>query len=383
MVKLAPFVLKTLWRHRTRTLLTLSGTAVGLFVFCFVGSIQEGLDDLLGQREARQSLIVFQAHKFCPGTSRLPQDYAQKIAQLPGVRDVVPIQVFTNNCRASLKIEVFYGLPPEKLRSARDFRLIEGSFEEFQDHQDAALVGRAVAERNDQIGIGKTFKLGDYTVVVAGIFACDQNAAEENHIYTHLEFLQRPPGRKSQVGTVTQLEVLLEPGVDADQKCRAIDEALRGGQVETETRTKGAFQAKSLGDLSELLGLVHYLGLACVGVVLMLVTTTTVMAVGDRIREHAVLQTLGFSTLRIFGLVIAESVIIGTLGGVIGVGLAMGYLAYSDMAIGADAVTVSFTPSLDLALLGLALGPAIGVAAGIFPALRAANAEVVPALRQM
>ena len=60
MIKLTPFVLKTLWRHRTRTLLTLSGTAVGLFVFCFVSSIQEGLDELLGQREARQSLITFQ-----------------------------------------------------------------------------------------------------------------------------------------------------------------------------------------------------------------------------------------------------------------------------------------------------------------------------------
>ena len=56
MIKFAPLILKTLWRHRARTLLTVSGAAVGLFVFCFVGSIQEGLDNLLSRREAEQTL---------------------------------------------------------------------------------------------------------------------------------------------------------------------------------------------------------------------------------------------------------------------------------------------------------------------------------------
>jgi len=368
MIKLAPFVLKSLWRHRTRTLLTLSGTAVGLFVFCFVGSIQEGLDALFDRREAEQSLIVFQAHKVCIATSRLPQDYAEKIAEVPGVRDVVPIQVFTNNCRASLDVAIFYGLPPEKIRSARNFKLLDGSFEEFEAHQDAALVGRAMAARRS-IALGDKFSLGDYTVAVAGIYACPENVAEEDYIYTHLDFLQRRQG-DNQVGTVTQLEVFLEPGADADEKCAAIDDALHGGTVETETRTKGAFQAKTLGDLTHLLGLVRYLGYACVGVVLMLVTTTTVMAVQDRIREHAVLQTLGFSTLRIFALVLAESTIIGTLGGLLGVGLAMGFLTFVPRSIGTNAVTVPFTASPDLALLGIALGLLIGVIAGIVPALR-------------
>ncbi len=381
MFKLIPFVLKTLWRHRTRSLLTLSGTAVGLFVFCFVGSIQAGLDNLLGRRDAKQTLIVFQAHKFCPGTSRLPEDYAETIAEIPGVRDVVPIQVFTNNCRASLDVAVFYGVPPEKIQSARDFTLIDGSFTDFEARRDAALVGRVVANRRD-IEVGESFTLGDHTVSVAGIYECHENAPEENHIYTHLEFLQRRHG-DNQVGTVTQFEVLLNADADPDHVGRAIDDALHGRQVETETRSKSAFHAKSLGDLSELLGLVHYLGLACLGVVLMLVTTTTVMATGDRIREHAVLRTLGFSAPRVFGLVLAESTIIGTLGGLLGVSLSMGYLAFSDLAIGADAVTISFTPSLDLALLGLALGPAIGLAAGIFPALKASTAEIVPALQQL
>ena len=43
MFRFLPYILKSLWRHRTRTLLTVSGAAVALFVFAFVGAVQEGL----------------------------------------------------------------------------------------------------------------------------------------------------------------------------------------------------------------------------------------------------------------------------------------------------------------------------------------------------
>src|SRR5262245_12345981 len=119
MGKFLPYVMKTLWRHRSRTLLTVSGSAVALFVFCFVGAVQQGMDDLGSRQEAKQSLIMFQANKFCPATSHLPQDYESKIKRVAGVREVVPVQVFTNNCRASLDVIVFYGVPPKKLRGAR------------------------------------------------------------------------------------------------------------------------------------------------------------------------------------------------------------------------------------------------------------------------
>src|SRR5262249_43071906 len=117
MLSFLPYVLKNLWRHRTRTALTVSGAAVALFVFCFVGAVQEGLAQLTRGRQSERTLIVFQANRFCPSTSRLPEDYERVIGKMPGVQDVVPIQVFMNNCRASLDLVVFNGLPPQKLRS--------------------------------------------------------------------------------------------------------------------------------------------------------------------------------------------------------------------------------------------------------------------------
>jgi len=378
-MKFTTYTLKTLWRHRSRTLLTVTGSAVALFVFCFVGAVQEGMNDLQRRQEEKGSLVAFQANKFCPATSHLPQDYEEKILAVEGVKDVVPIQVFTNNCRASLDVVVFYGLPPKKIHSARDFELVSGSWDEFETHQDAAVVGRAVADRRG-IEVGDKFSIGDLSVNVAGVFTSD-DPAEENYIYSHLEFLQRGKGMDL-VGTVTQIEVLLESGVDPVLKCAEIDEMFRGGPVETDTRPKGAFQAKSLGDLIQLIGMAHYLGYACVVLVLALVATTTVMSVQDRVKEHAVLQTLGFTGPRVFMLVMTESVFLSIGGGILGVSTAMLMLHLSSLSVGAEAVTIAFTPSFRLAGVGLVVSAVAGLLAGIAPAFTAARTEIVPALRQ-
>ena len=381
MIKLIPYIFKTLWRHRSRTILTVSGSAVALFVFCFVGSVQEGMNDLQSRQAGKRSLITFQANKFCPATSHLPQDYESEILKIDGVREVIPVQVFTNNCRASLDVVVFYGVPPEKLRVARpDFEMQEGSWDEFQQNQDSAVMGAAVANRRG-VSVGDKFSIGSLSVVVAGIFN-SEDPAEENYIYSHLDFLQRSKGMNL-VGTVTQLEVLLNENADADDICRVIDDRYLTGPVETDTRPKGVFQAKSLGDLTQLIGMAHYLGLACVGLVVSLVATTTVMSVQDRIKEHSVLQTLGYSGVRVFQLVLAESVALAMMGGTLGVVVAMIVLRISSLSVGAEAVTIAFTPSFNLAATGLIVALLTGILAGVFPAFQAARAEIVEGLRQV
>jgi len=377
MFKFAPYLLKTLWRHRGRTMLTVSGSAVALFVFCFVGSVQEGMDRLTSQSDS--TLIVFQANKFCPATSHLPQDYDQIIGKMPGVQEVVPIQVFTNNCRASLDVVVFYGVPAEKIQKIRDFDLTEGSWDEFESNQDAGIVGESVARRRN-LKLGTKFSVGEVKVTVAGIFnSSDQS--EEDYVYTHLDFLQRTPGMNL-VGTVTQHEVVLEDAAAAVKTSSLIDDEFRAGPVETDTRTKGVFQASSLADLVELIELSHYLGYACVGLMTMLISTTTLMAVQDRIKEHSVLQILGFSDSIVFGLVLAESILISVGGGTVGTGVAMLTLAGSGLSVGAEAVTIAFSPSVNLALTGLAGSLAVGIAAGVMPAVAAARADIINGLRQ-
>jgi putative ABC transport system permease protein len=143
------------------------------------------------------------------------------------------------------------------------------------------------------------------------------------------------------------------------------------------------FQRDTLSDLAELIGFAHYLGYACVGLVLALVATTTVMAVQDRIKEHAVLQTLGLRPGRIFRLVLAESVLQSIAGGVLGIGAGTLLLFLGGFAIGAEGVTIAFQPSLQVAVIGVLISVVVGMLAGIIPGWQAAGTEIVKALRQV
>ena len=379
MFRFAPYVLKSLWGHTSRTLLTVSGAAVAIFVFCFVGAVQEGLQRLTSDKDALRTLIVFQENRFCPTSSRIPEDYAQKILKIDGVKDVLPVQVWTNNCRASLDIIVFNGVPATKLRQARDLSLVDGDWGTFESQRDAAIVGQNVAQRR-RLHVGDQFSIGEMNVKVAGVFRSNV-PAEENLIYTSLPFLQYTKGMDS-AGIVTMHEVQLTEQADPDAVASAIDAALRSGPVATSTRRKGAFQMSTLSDLVDLISFAHWLGYASVGLVLALVATTTVMSVQDRVKEHAVLQTLGVRPGRVFRLIIAESLLLCVIGGVVGTGIAMSVLGWSGLAIGAEGVTIAFRPSLSLSMMAMAVAVGVGCAAGVIPATRASRANIVSALRE-
>ena len=379
MFPFAPYVIKSLWRHRARTILTVSGTAVALLVFCFIGSVQKGLLALTEDQQADRTLIVFQENRFCPQSSKLPQDYATPISKLSGVTEVVPMKVFTNNCRASLDSIVFQGISAEQLRVCRDLTLLSGDWSAFEKQDDAALIGQAVAGRRKLV-TGDKFTIGDVSVVVQGIFE-SAVAAEDNLVFTHLDFLQRTRG-VNESGTVTQLEVHLADNADPEAVGAKIDAEFHSGPVATTTRTKGMFQADTVADLAELIGFVHWLGYACVGLVLSLVATTTVMAVQDRIKEHAVLQTLGVRPLGVFRLVIAESLLLSVIGGMIGVVGSMLFLSSTGLSVAAEGVTIAFRPSWDLAVQGILIAVVVGLVAGIAPGWQAAQSQIVNALKQ-
>jgi putative ABC transport system permease protein len=151
--------------------------------------------------------------------------------------------------------------------------------------------------------------------------------------------------------------------------------------VATKTRRKGAFQASTLSDLVDLIGFAHWLGYACVGLVLSLVATTTIMSVQDRMKEYAVLQTIGIRPLRTMRLVLAESTLLCLVGGSVGSLMAIIALHFGGFAIGAEGATIAFKPSISLAISSIATSLAVGLIAGLPPAIQTARMSIVNSLR--
>ena len=380
MIPIAGYVLKGLLRHRLRSLLTIAGTATALFLFCFIEGLQKGVHDATEGEAARNTLIVYQRNRFCPATSFIPERYVSQIEKLPGVKSVLPIKLYVNNCRASLDTVTFRGVPPDAIVSGRrKLDIVSGDVASFAARGDAALVGHRLAARRG-LDVGERFQVGGIPVTIAGVFESDV-PGEDNVAYTQLEFLQRGRGVNS-LGFVTQMEVLVDDPAKADGIARQIDEMFGHEQVATQTKTHMAFIASATGDLLSLVRFTRWLGLLCVLLVLALTMNTVYVAVQERVREHAVLQTLGFSGLLIFGMVVAESALLTLLGGIAGTLLAVAALHWGYFALSAEGINISFSLTPGVVVAGVTASLITGIAAGVVPALIAATTPTVEALRR-
>jgi putative ABC transport system permease protein len=377
-MKWVGLVRKNLRRRPLRTALTLGGVALAMVLLLLVESLSRGLDRAMSGTDAARTLIVYRANRYCPQTSILPQWYGERIAGLEGVASVLPLKIFLNNCRASLDIVTFQGAPADTLLQARSIDVIDGDVERFRSEHGAALVGRAFAARKG-LDPGDQFRFGSIAVDVAGIFASDE-PVEEGVILTHLDFLQRA-APVNQLGTVTEFEVELEPGADPKAVAGAIDALFASAEQPTDTRPQLLYLESATRDLREILRFARWLGLACAGVALVLVANTVVMSIQERVREFAVLRTLGFRERHVAGLVVGEALLLTLIGGGLGLAGALATVSWSDLTIGSEGVPVAFDASAALVLRGIAIAAATGVAAGLWPALVSARAPIVESLR--
>lgn len=377
-MKWAKLVRKNLRRRPLRTALTIGGVALAMVLLLLVESLSGGLDRALSGTEAARTLIVYRANRYCPQTSILPQWYGERIDGLEGVESVLPVKIFLNNCRASLDIVTFQGAPADTLLAARSIDVISGDIERFKREHDAALVGRSFAARKG-LEPGDQFRFGSIAVDVAGIFASDE-PVEEGVILTHLDFLQRA-APVNQLGTVTEFEVKTVPGADPKAVASAIDALFASAEQPTDTRPRLLYLESATRDLREILRFARWLGLACAAVVLVLVANTVVMSIQERVREFAVLRTLGFRERHVAGLVVGESLLLAVLGGGLGLAAALATVSWSHLTIGSEGVPIAFEASPELALRGLGIAAATGLAAGLWPALVSARASIVESLR--
>src|SRR5262245_32408135 len=114
-MRFIPVVLKQIRRNRTRSLLTVIGVTIAMFLFMTVQTIQMAVHEATSVTAADTTLVVYRENRFCPATSRLPEYYGDRIAKVPGVSSVTPIKVVVTNCAASLDVITFRGIPEEHL----------------------------------------------------------------------------------------------------------------------------------------------------------------------------------------------------------------------------------------------------------------------------
>lgn len=370
--------IKQLVRHRLRTMLTVLGVAAGMFLFTAVETVQRSLSLATESTAADTTLVVYRENRFCPATSRLPEHYAAEIRTIPGVREVIPIQIVVNNCGASLDVITFRGVPEGELRQyAPEIAIIAGDASAWERRDDAALIGEQFARRRG-LSPGDQFDAVGITVHVAGVirspFPQDNNVA-----YVKLPFLQQ--ASRIGLGVVTQFNVRVHTSADLEPVANAIDERFRSDQSPTNTKPEKAFFAETAGQLIELIGFTRWLGLGAVIAVVALVANAIMLVVRSRVRENAVLRTLGYPARAIMFLVVSEGGMLGFAGGILGTSFAWLFLRWQSFTLGSEGHTLAIIPDAITALIAITAALLLGLIASIHPALIAIRQPIVKSLR--
>ena len=142
-----------------------------------------------------------------------------------------------------------------------------------------------------------------------------------------------------------------------------------------------ALRGQETPDLLDLIGMTRWLGFVCVGVVVVLVGNSVVMSAQDRVKEHAVLQTLGYRGGLIARMIVVEGVLLGLAGGAIGTLGAALVARYGHFMLANEGLTVNIGADGQVVAMGLAISAGVGIVAGLVPAWQAGRREIAQCFR--
>lgn len=381
-MRFLPLLWANLKRKKLRTTLTLLSIFVAFVLFgalCAikqaftVGVTMAGADRLITRHKV--SLIL-----------NMPVTYQTKMRNVEGVADVDHWTWFNGIYQD--KPENFFGsfpVDPEHFFKVHpEFLLPEDQKQAWLKTRTGAIVGRQLADRFK-------WKIGDRVPLVSpiwprkgeqawefdivGIYDGIKKSTDRTSFFFRYDYFDE--ARASGEGLVGWYYVRIHDANRAEEVAKAIDKEFENSPYETKTEPEGAFaqaMAQQMGDISTMLVAI----LSAVFFTILLVAGNTMaQSVRERTEELGVLKAMGFTNGGVLALVLAESCVIATLGGLAGLGAA--WLATAGDSPVPEILPILYLPGRDV-LIGAAIVLALGVVAGILPALQAMRLQIADAL---
>ena len=190
-------------------------------------------------------------------------------------------------------------------------------------------------------------------------------------------------GREGQYDAIS---VAARDGISQDELVAAIAPVL---PADAEVVSAAAEAKEQSDEVSEFTAIFRYFLLAFAAIALFVgafvIFNTFSITVAQRTREFATLRTIGASRRQVLGSVILESLVIGLLASLVGLGL--GVLLASGIealfsSLGVDLPTADRVFATRTVVVSLLVGVGITLLAGLFPAIRATRVPPIAAVRE-
>jgi len=317
------------------------------------------------------------------------EDAVPGVDLVAGRLEIEPYKVLSSTAKTKAKV---YGVSFRQAEISR-MRLSEGRFFDAldeRDHAQVCVIGPGVRRELFGYGpaLGSDLKVNDVWLTVVGVLQ-DEGAATafegvqlgetSREIYvpvtTASRKFDRPPLKAPLDELVVRLTTEAEPRRTA-AVVRELVERIHGSAGDFDLVVPEALLEQSRRTqrlFSIVMGCIASISLLVGGIGIMNIMLATVL---ERTREIGVRRAVGARRLDIRNQFIIESFSISALGGVLGI--AVGLLIAKAVAVYAGWPTVVTLASI---VLSTGVSIAVGLASGIYPAVRAAELDPIDALR--
>lgn len=397
---------RSLWRRKLRTGLTVLSVVVGIAMMFLLLSLTAGVDVQVHQLiRAMGGADLTVSNATAPAMPRrqqylvlgfLNESLAENLTAVPGVYNVTPQLVSYMSIDDMRSPTTIIGIDPAthlEVTGGLNIALDGGRSLQAGDREKIVL-GKTLADTlnktvNAEVTV-ITLAQGNLTFTVVGVFESEIPQMEHAG-YVTLEEAQEVT---NQTGLVTQFLVkCVDPNL-VETVAEDIRNSVPGVRVANPAvMAQRASQMLNTLTLFFLSVSLAALVAGCFGVV-----NTMLMSVVERTREIGMLKAIGARDSTILRIFLIEALLIGVLGGAIGIcaggalAIALPYLirelAQLGLVIrfpgrlgGLPMVIPAITPNNTV--LCFAVGALIGVAAGVYPAWRAARMSPLEALRRV
>jgi len=380
---------RTIPQRASSSAVAMIGIAGVVIVFVAVLSIGEGFRAAMADASAPDRAIVMRTGADSEMTSGLPGAEVQVIEQAPGLlrvnnRPIASAELYVlvdlNKRSTGTAANVpLRGIGAEALEVRNEAHIVDGRM--FQFGTNEAIVGRGANRQFSGIDLGSDFMSGNLRLRVVGIFESNGSVGE-TEIWCDSHLIQGVYERGNSYQSV--LAKLDSPAAFDTFK----DWLTTNPQLNVQVQRESDYYAQQSQVMSSLIRGIGYTIAVLMGVGAVFGAILTMYtAVSTRTREIATLRALGFNTGSVLISVLAESLALAAVGGLLG-GLAA-YFAFNGYQTSTmnfqtfSQVAFAFRVTQTLMIQGLSYALLMGLVGGLMPAIKAARLPIATALRQL
>lgn len=394
---------QSLDRARLRTLLTMTGVAIGIASVTAVLALSSGVNRVLSTQisELGNTVAIVRPKANNPTftdlsnptpltaytTSPLEERDITSIKNLSGVTAVAPIMTLSGSVEsnsANPSLSTIVATTPDFLNISQ-FAISDGQFIDELTRNDTAVIGMQLSIDlfGTEQSVGQRFYIRGQPFTVVGVLKRQNLPVNYNNIdFDHAAVISFESGKlfNGGVAQIQQINVRTDDASNMSAIKSSIVSTLNknhDNQTDTEVFV-GKEIARPTSNLFNFISLAMAV-IASVSLIVGGVGIMNIMLVGvsERTREIGLRKAVGASNGTIVMQFLIESLIISVIGGLLGFfgGYFIAFLV---------SLTIPYDPSFSWMIAGWAAGLSIGVGVifGLYPAIRAARKDPIESLRR-